>query len=180
MWNEKTLSCFMNEHAECTYRHISGNDKLSEKYDWDFFYFYFYFYESCTLKHTKCNLTTFGHINRFNFNFIFNPTILIDRSTKGQSALDHILQNWLTDVSIISWAACGRTISVGQTFGRARQTSKVPTACLWGRPFSGKVETSIMTRAFATHIIIFFARKTDTVVLFAPAPSFSVKMSGNN
>ena len=29
-------------------------------------------------------------------------------------------QNWLTDVSIISWVACGRTISVGQTFGRAR------------------------------------------------------------
>ena len=83
----------MNKHAECTYGHISGNDKLSEKYDWDFFIFYFYFYESCTLKHTKCNLTTFGHINRFNFNFIFNPTILIDRSTKGQSALDHILQN---------------------------------------------------------------------------------------
>ena len=56
----------------------------------------------------------------------------------GQSALGHILQNWLTDVSIISWAACGRTISVGQTFGRARQTSKVPTACLWGAPFLNK------------------------------------------
>ena len=38
----------------------------------------------------------------------------------------------------MSWAECGRTISVGQTFGRARQTSKVPTACLWGVPFSNK------------------------------------------
>ena len=73
-----------------------------------------------------------------------------------------------------------RTDDISGTIFRARQTSKVPTACLWGRPFSDKVETSIMTRAFATHIILFFARKTDTVVLLAPATSFSVKMSGNN
>ena len=59
-------------------------------------------------------------------------------------------------LSIISWATCGWTISVGQFFGRARQTSKVPMACLWGRPFSYKVETSIMQRAFATHIYLFF------------------------
>ena len=56
----------------------------------------------------------------------------------GQSALGHILQNWLTDVSIISWAECGRMISVAQTFGWARQTSKVPTACVWGAPFLNK------------------------------------------
>ena len=49
------------------------------------------------------------------------------------------MQNWSTVVSIITWDACGRTISVGQTFDRVRQTSKVPTACLWGAPFSDKV-----------------------------------------
>ena len=58
--------------------------------------------------------------------------------SKGQSALGDILQNWLTDVSIISWAKCGRTISVEQTFDRVRQTSKVPMTCLWGAPFSNK------------------------------------------
>ena len=46
----------------------------------------------------------------------------------GQSALGHILQNWLTNVSIISWAEYGRRILVGQTFVR----------CLWGAPFSNK------------------------------------------
>ena len=63
----------------------------------------------------------------------------INHEAKGQSALGHILQHWWTDVWIISCrATCGRTISVGQTFGRARQTSKVPTACLWGARLSNK------------------------------------------
>ena len=42
----------------------------------------------------------------------------------GQSALGNILQSRLTDVSIISWAACGRTISVTQTFGRASEARR--------------------------------------------------------
>ena len=48
-------------------------------------------------------------------------------------------KNWSTDVSIITWAARGRTISVRQILDRARQTSKVPTACLWDTLFSDKV-----------------------------------------
>ena len=60
------------------------------------------------------------------------------QANMGQSAIGHILQNWLTDVSIISWAAWGRTISGGQFFRGARQTSKVLTACFWGTPFSNK------------------------------------------
>ena len=75
---------------------------------------------------------------------------------------------WSTVVSIITWDAWGRTISVGQTFDRARQTSKVPTACLWGTPFSDKVGkktffvcfilTSNMAQAFATLNFLFLFR----------------------
>ena len=58
---------------------------------------------------------------------VFINTTLSENGVGRQSALRHILHNWSTVVWIITWAACGRTILVGQSFGRARQTSKVPT-----------------------------------------------------
>ena len=64
--------------------------------------------------------------------------ILLFQANMGHIALGHIFQNWLTNVSIISRAECGRTISGGQFFSGARQTSKVLTACFWGTPFSNK------------------------------------------
>ena len=64
----------------------------------------------------------------------------------------------MSDSSVNHKLSCVRTDDISGPIFRPGQTNiKVTTACLcWGRPFLDKLETSIMTRAFATHIIYLF------------------------
>ena len=84
-------------------------------------------------------------------------------------------QKWSTVLSIISWVACWRTISVGPFFGLATKHQRF-RRCFFGAGCSWtKLKHQSWQELSPTHI-----KKIITVVLLAPARSFSVKMSVSN